>query len=171
MTTTRESAGLLDPAGDLVRPLTMTVDGTLEPGRARHLVRIAQLLYTFWNTGDRGYLAHAIDDSFTDNTLPAGRPQGTAGPATASARFRAAVPDLACELSDLVIAGDRLAVRLRFTGHFTGTFDGAQGRGEKIDFIAFDIQRVGADKIVEDWHLEDNLTFLQQAGLIPAASA
>jgi hypothetical protein len=30
---------------------------------------------------------------------------------------------------------------------------------------------VGENKIVEDWHLEDNLTFLQQAGLITLASA
>jgi predicted ester cyclase len=81
------------------------------------------------------------------------------------------VPDLACELSDLLAVGDKLAVRLRFTGHFTGTFNGIAGTGQPVDFIAFDIQHVGADRITEDWHLEDNLTFLLQAGTATVAHA
>jgi predicted ester cyclase len=133
------------------------------------MVRIAQLLYTFWHTGDESYLHRSVDDSFVDNTLPPGRPQGTDGPVVASRAFRAAVPDLACELADLLVAGDRLAVRLRFTGHFTGMYDGVAGSGQEIDFVAFDIQHVGSDRIVEDWHLEDNLTFLRQAGLVTIA--
>jgi len=156
---------LLDPEPGLVRPLSLTVDGSLDPARARHLVRIGQLLYTFWHTGDPAYLHRSVDESFVDNTLPPGRPQGVDGPVTASAGFRKAVPDLACELSDMLVAGDKIAVRLRFTGHFSGALNGVAGRGQPVDFVAFDIQHVGPDRIVEDWHLEDNLTFLQQAGL------
>jgi predicted ester cyclase len=103
-------------------------------------VRIGQALYTFWHTGDVRWLHEAVDPSFTGNTLPPGRPQGIDGPATASASFRAAVADLACELADLLVIGDKLAVRLRFTGHFTGTFNGIAGQGEPVEFIAFDIQ-------------------------------
>lgn len=157
---------LLDPESGLLRPGSLTVDRSLAPDRARHLVRIGQLLYTFWHTGDPDYLKRSVEETFVDHTLPPGRPQGVAGPATASATFRAAVPDLACELSDMLIVGDKIAVRLRFTGHFTGVFDGVAGRGQPIDFLAFDIQHVGAGRIVEDWHLEDNLTFLRQAGVV-----
>ncbi|PXX56547.1 hypothetical protein DFR70_11999 [Nocardia tenerifensis] len=40
------------------------------------------------------------------------------------------------------------------------------GQGQTIEFPAIDIQHAGPDgRIVEDWHLEDNLTFAQQAGL------
>jgi predicted ester cyclase len=134
------------------------------------MVRIAQLLYTFWHTGEERFRGQAFDPSFTDSTLPQGRPQGSSGLATASAAFRAAVPDLSCELSDLIVAGDRLPVRLRFRGHFTGAYNGLQG-GQDLDFIAFDIQHVGADRIVEGWHLENNLTFLLQAGLVTIAHA
>ncbi len=164
-------ADLIDPSPELIRPLSLTVDGGLDAQRARHMVRIGQALYTFWHTGDVRWLHEAVDPSFTDNTLPPGRPQGVDGPATASAAFRDAVPDLACELSDLLVIGDKLAVRLRFTGHFTGTFNGIKGRGEPVDFIAFDIQHVGADRITEDWHLEDNLTFLLQSGIASIARA
>ena len=168
MTTTSD---LIDPSPALIRPASLTIDGGLDPERARHLVRIGQALYTFWHTGDVRWLHEAVDPAFVDNTLPPGRPQGIEGPATASAAFRAAVPDLACELADLLVVGGKLAVRLHFTGHFTGTFNGIQGTGQPVDFIAFDIQHVGADRITEDWHLEDNLTFLLQAGLATIAHA
>jgi predicted ester cyclase len=90
------------------------------------------------------WLHEAVDPSFTDNTLPGGRPQGIDGPAAASAAFRTAVTDLACELSDLLVTGDKLAVRLRFTGHFSGTYNGVKGEGQRIGFIAFDIQHRSA---------------------------
>ena len=171
MPLTQTHNDLLDPSPELVRPLSLSIDASLEESRARRLVQVAQQLYTFWHTGDPRYLRLAVDASFVDNTLPAGRPQGIDGPTTASAAFRAAVPDLTCELSDLLVVGDKLAVRLRFRGTFTGTFNGVLGEGQPIDFVAFDIQHVPGDRIIEDWHLEDNLTFLLQAGLASVRGA
>lgn len=158
---------LIDRTPGLVRPLSLTVDGSLGERRARQEVRLAQLLYTFWDTGRTQYLDAAVSADFQDNTLPAGRPQGPAGPAFASKHFRAAVPDLTCELSDLLITGDKITARLVFRGHFTGTFNGVQGKGQKVEFNAIDIQQVGKNKITEDWHIEDNQTLLSQLGVTP----
>ena len=66
----------------------------------------------------------------------------------------------------VVAAGDRVAVHLRFKGHFTGLFDATQGTGQEVNFQAFDLYRVKNGKIVDNWHLEDNLTFLKQIGVI-----
>ena len=41
-----------------------------------------------------------------------------------------------------------------------------QGDGRAIDFIATDIYRIANGRIAENWHLEDNLTLLQQLGAI-----
>jgi predicted ester cyclase len=41
-----------------------------------------------------------------------------------------------------------------------------QGQGQEINFIATDIYRVVNGQITDNWHLEDNLTFLQQLGLV-----
>ena len=171
MTFTLSNHDLVDPAAELVKPVELTVDQSLREDRARHMVRIAQLLYTFWNTEDEQFLHRAVETSFVDNTLPLDRPQGPSGAAAASAAFRTGVPDLTCELSDLLVVGDKLAVRLRLGGHFTGQLNGINGQGQEIDFVAFDIEHVGARKIVEDWHLEDNLTFLRQAELVTVAQA
>ena len=60
---------------------------------------------------------------------------------------------------------------LHFTGHFTGTFNGVQGKGQVVDFIATDIYRIRDGKITDNWHLEDNLTFLQQLGVVARPGA
>ncbi|MEU3559894.1 ester cyclase [Kitasatospora sp. NPDC006786] len=156
---------LIDRSPGLVQPKALTADRSIGARRAAQEVHLAQQLYTFWNTGQQRYLDAAISRQFRDNTLPPGRPQGPAGPAFASKNFRAAVPDLTCELSDLLISGDRITARLVFRGHFTGTFDGVRGQGQDIEFNAIDIQHVGTDRITEDWHIEDNATLLAQLGV------
>jgi predicted ester cyclase len=161
---------LVDRSDGLVVPMAVHVAADIDAGQAERVVHTAQLLYTFWNSGDRIYLDQAITPSFQDNTLPIGRPQGPDGPRVASATFRAAVPDLTCQLVDLYVTGDTFTARLVFQGHFTGTYNDIHGHGQNINFNAIDIQHTGADtRITEDWHLEDNLTFLQEAGLVTVA--
>lgn len=160
--TPASARNLVDRSPDLVQPAAMTVDRSIGKRRASQEVHLAQQLYTFWNTGDHKYLDAAVSPRFKDNTLPSGRPQGATGPLFASKNFRAAVPDLTCELADLLVTGDKITARLVFRGHFTGAFNGVQGKGQPIDFDAIDIQHVGTDKIIEDWHIEDNETLLSQ---------
>ncbi|MFJ7912355.1 ester cyclase [Kitasatospora sp. NPDC096204] len=156
---------LIDRSPGLVQPKALTADRSVGARRAAQEVHLAQQLYTFWNTGQQRYLDAAVSPQFRDNTLPPGRPQGPAGPLFASRNFRAAVPDLTCELSDLLISGDKITARLVFRGHFTGTFDGVRGQGQRVEFNAIDIQHVGTDRITEDWHIEDNATLLAQLGV------
>ncbi|WP_454874645.1 ester cyclase [Paraburkholderia xenovorans] len=72
--------------------------------------------------------------------------------------------NLHAEIDDLVVAGDRASVHLHFYGHFTGQFQNLKGNGQPVDFQAFDLYRVKDGRIVENWHLEDNLTLLRQLG-------
>jgi predicted ester cyclase len=120
----------------------------------------------FWNTGDPAWAQLALASTFTDHTLPPGREQGRGGPLQASHGFRTAVPDLRAEVTEMVAAGDRVSVRLHFSGHFTGQFGKVQGQGQAIDFQAFDLYRVTDGRITDNWHLEDNLTLLQQMGIV-----
>jgi len=154
-----------DPATS-VRPETLIAAGDIPGTRRTAMLASASKFYQFWNTGDEELLRQAISDRFVDHTLPPGRPQGPAGPAAASKAFLAAVPDLKVVVLQQILAGDRVVSHLRFTGHFTGVFNGTKGTGQPIDFIATDILAVRAGKITDNWHLEDNLTFLQQIGLV-----
>ena len=125
----------------------------------------AKAFYQFWNDGDEATLKRAIAPTFTDHTLPAGRPQGPEGPAFASRTFRKAVPDLKVEVKTMIVAGDYVTVHMLFTGHFTGSFGKAEGKGQPIDFIATDLIKIADGHITDNWHIEDNLTLLAKMGI------
>jgi predicted ester cyclase len=128
-------------------------------------IKAARAFYDFWNTGDDALLKQAIAPTFIDRTLPVGRPQGPEGPAFASRQFRAAVPDLKVTIEKMIVTGDYVTVHMRFAGHFTGTFGKVQGKGQAIAFIATDLIKLKKGRITDNWHIEDNLTLLQQIGV------
>jgi predicted ester cyclase len=151
----------------LLEPQNLTVDRSLPREQADAQIIAARRYDTFWNTGDEALARAALAPNFVDNTLPAGRPQGIAGPLAASKLIRLAIPDIRCEIEQMIVAGDRVVAHLRFRGHFTGRFGQIQGQGQTINFIATDIYRVADGRVAENWHIEDNLTLQQQLGLIP----
>ena len=148
-------------------PHELIVAADIPAGRRNAMLKPVEALYGFWNNGSPALLAAALAPSFTDHTLPPGRPQGPAGPAAAAKGFTTAVPDLRCEIVQRLVVGDRVVSHMRFTGHFTGSFMGRTGAGQSIDFIATDILRVRNGRVTDNWHLEDNLTFMQQIGAVP----
>ncbi|VVN38860.1 ester cyclase [Pseudomonas fluorescens] len=150
----------------LITPKVLIVEPGAKPAQVQAQTLAALRYATFWSSGDPTLAREALATDFMDRALPEGRPQGIAGPLAASRAFHVAVPDLNCEVQQMIVSGDRVVSHLRFTGHFTGTFNGVQGKGQTVNFIATDIYRIANGRIAENWHLEDNLTFLQQIGVV-----
>jgi predicted ester cyclase len=150
----------------MTRPQEQIVASDIAPEHLADLLKPVDAFYAFWVNGSPTLLASAIAPDFVDHTLPQGRSQGPTGPAQASKGFLAAVPDLKLVVVQRLVAGDRVVSHIRFTGHFSGTFMGHTGAGQPVNFIATDILRVRNGRITDNWHLEDNLTFLQQIGVV-----
>jgi predicted ester cyclase len=144
----------------------VVVDPSLPKAQADAQILAALRYDTFWNTGDPALAKLALAPDFTDRTLPSGRVQGISGALAASATVRQAVPDLTCEIEQMLVVGDRVVTHLHFHGHFTGHFVETQGRGQSIDFVATDIYRIAKGRIHDNWHIEDTLTFLRQLGVV-----
>ncbi|WP_459501047.1 ester cyclase [Bacillus sp. C1] len=140
-----------------LEPKTMTIAPSLSQKEATSMVHAAQRFYTFWDTGNEKLIPQTVTERFVDNTLPKGRPQGPEGLAFAAKNVRKAVPDIRCKIEDLLVVGDKVTARLSFTGTHNG---------KPINFFAIDILRIKDGKITEDWHLEDNLTLMQQLGVV-----
>jgi len=150
----------------MTRPQEQVVTKDISPKRLAALLDPVNAFYGFWVNGSASLLARAIGPDFVDHTLPPGRPQGPSGPAQASKSFLTAVPDLEIAVVQRLVVGDRVISHLRFSGHFTGAFMGHAGTGQSINFIAIDILRVRDGRITDNWHLEDNLRFLQQIEVV-----
>jgi len=152
-------------AADGVQINDLVVAASIPDAQRDATMKAVRAFYDFWNTGDEALLKQAIASNFTDHTLPPGRPQGPEGPAFASRRFRAAVPDLKVTVEKMIVAGNYVTVHMNFTGHFTGKFGQTQGRGQPVPFIATDLVKIENGRITDNWHIEDNLTLLQEMGV------
>jgi predicted ester cyclase len=151
---------------DIPVPKSVTIDASLSKTQADQMMHAGLMFYAFWNTGNEKYLHEGVSMDFHDNTLPEGRPQGFKGILFASANFRKAVPDLRCSVEDLIITKDKITCRQVYTGHNTGPLGDHAASGKQVRFIAIDILHVKNGKVYEDWHLEDNLTFLKEIGIV-----
>ncbi|MFW0700109.1 ester cyclase [Pantoea sp. R13S299] len=148
----------------LVKPDKLIADSGLSAARVSESENAARRYATFWNTGDENFARQSLANDFIDKTPPEGRKQGLKGALMASRTFRSAIPDLSCEVEQMIVAGDRVVSHLHFRGHFTGTFDQLKGKGQKVDFLATDIYQIKAGQIQANWHIEDNLTLMKQLG-------
>src|ERR1700676_4867424 len=157
-------------AADSVKINDLVVAVPIPDAQREAALKAVRAFYDFWNTGDEALLQEAVAPNFTDHTLPPGRPQGPEGPAFASRRFRAAVPDLKVTVDKMIVAGDYVTGHMNLTGHFTGRFGQAQGKGQPVPFIATDLVKIENGRITDNWHIEDNLTLLQEMGVAKVGS-
>ena len=160
------SGNAISSQGEWLQPKQLIVDNSLSQAQLKANEAAARKYATFWNTGNEILARDALAVNFIDKTPPEGRKQGPEGAILASRAFRTAVPDLRCDVEQMIISGDRVVSHLHFHGTFTGTFGKLKGQGQKIDFIATDIYEVADGKIAANWHIEDNLTLMKQLGAL-----
>ncbi|HCI1651762.1 TPA: ester cyclase [Pseudomonas aeruginosa] len=151
---------------DLINPRTVVIDTTIPKEQLDAQILATRKFDTFWANGDESLARAVLSPNYRDRTLPPGRPIGPDGVLGAARVIHAAIPDLQCDIDQLLVIGDRVVTYLKFTGHFTGVFHGAQGNGQPVNYISMDIYRFLDGLIVESWHLEDNLTLYSQLGVV-----
>ena len=84
----------------------------------------------------------------------------------------AAFPDLRFEAEDVLVDGDKVVARTRFTGTHQGDFVGVPASGKHVDVALIDIIRFGDDGLAhEHWGVMDELALMQQLGANPRRSA
>src|SRR5258705_13618263 len=81
--------------------------------------------------------------------------------------FRAAYPDLAFTVEDLIADGDKVASRWTARGTNTGAFMGMPPTGKQVTISGILITRVAGGTMVESWVNFDALGMMQQLGVIP----
>jgi len=75
-------------------------------------------------------------------------------------------PDWHETIEDIIAEGDKVWVRLAYTGTHTGEFMGLPPTGKKITSKAVDIYRIVNGKLAEYWNVTDNINIFKQIGAI-----
>lgn len=115
--------------------------------------------------------ADAADELFLPNyvdhrTVPPGFPRGSALPKAMSRMLRSAFPDLHMTIEDVLVDGDRAAIRLTVRGTHTGDFMGHPPTGRRVTWTETHIVRCERGKVAEHWVNLDELGRLQQLSAI-----
>ncbi len=74
------------------------------------------------------------------------------------------------DVEQVLAEGDLVSVRGTVRGVNNGPFMGLPPTGKPVEFAISITYKVQDEKIVDHWMLTDNLTLMQQLGLVPAAT-
>ncbi len=129
---------------------------------------VRRLYEEVWNLGDLDVVEDIVSADFVGHR--SGRPDDL-GPEAVRESVVAlceAFPDGRFTIEDMVVEGDRVAVR--FTGRAThrGEFRGVQPTGRQVTVTGIGIYRIYGGQIVERWENIDQLGLLQQLVAVPA---
>jgi predicted ester cyclase len=79
-----------------------------------------------------------------------------------------AFPDARLTVEDLVVEGDRAALRYRLQGTHRGSYLGVAPTGLAFDVEGLTLLRLADGRVVEEWHSPTELAILHQLGAVQA---
>jgi len=124
--------------------------------------------YAAINTHNIDKILARMDDSVVDHQLPPEMPNGKEGAGAFFSMMFAAVPDMKFEILDVLVSGNRVAIRSRVTGTQSGPFMEMPATGKPFDVEGIDIVNVNDGELVtEHWGIFDFAGMMMQVGLIP----
>lgn len=107
-------------------------------------------------------------DPLSDETLTPDEARGFEGFRRHVEVFREAFPDGRITIDDLVAEDDKVLVRFTMEGTQEGRFFGFEPTGNRVSGTNMVLLRLEDGKIAERWAESDNLSFLQELGVIPS---
>ena len=112
--------------------------------------------------GDFAALAELTAPDCVEHTAPPGEPPAEGTAARFMVLWRAAFPDLAITVEDLVAEGDRVAARWTLRGTHRGAFLGRPPTGRRVAVAGRERYRLADGRIVERWAAVDTPGLLRQ---------
>jgi predicted ester cyclase len=109
----------------------------------------------------------AYDAEVTLHGYP-GRLQGLDGLRRFHEALWGAFPDARLTVEDLVVEGDRVALRYRLQGTHRGHYLGVAPTGLGFDVEGLTLLHLADGRVVEEWHSPTELAILRQLGAVHA---
>lgn len=125
-----------------------------------------------WNNGRLDLVEEFIAEDFSEDNGPS--IPGLNGRDALKAvigGIRASLPDLQIALHDVVAEGNKVVTRTTFTATHQGELMGIPATGKQLEVSGAAIFRLENARIAELWNFLDNLSMMQQLGVVPTPEA
>ena len=130
---------------------------------------IVRFVEELFNRGNMGIVGEIFAPDFIEREqLPPGIPNDREGVKVLTSMLRSAFPDFKATIDDILAEGDKVVIRMTWSGTQKGEFMGIPATGKSVSFGVIDIIRIAGGKIVEHWGQMDAMRMMQQLGAIPA---
>lgn len=132
---------------------------------------LAQRWFTeVMNEGKLEVIDEICSQDFVDHDPLPGTSPDFAGLKDFVTQVRSAFPDIETTAEDILVEGDRLAVRSTIRGTHKGDFMGIPASGKKVEVSNYDFVRFENDQAAEHWGTIDSAALMEQIGATPAAA-
>jgi predicted ester cyclase len=131
---------------------------------------LTRRMYEEWNKGKAATIAD-IDETYASNYVfhssMGSDIRGLKDFKQFMSAYYDAFADICWTLGDVVVEGDKVAVRWIMTGTHKGELMGIPPTNKKVTMWGIEIDRVAGGKLVEGWARFDTMGLMQQLGAIP----
>ena len=124
-------------------------------------------LFDLWNEGDTSAIPELYHREYRADYLPYSYRQGLEGIREMVTNARIANPDYHEELLDVLVDGDRAAVRLRIAFTHTSPAGPIPATGRRISYEELLLLTFREGKVLAQRGIPDNLSMLRQMGVVP----
>jgi steroid delta-isomerase-like uncharacterized protein len=112
-----------------------------------------------------------LSPDFVDHEGVPGVPPTREGVKQLIAAVHAAFPDFQVDIEQVVAQDDLVVFMTTWRGTQSGPFMGIPPTGKQVAWKVYDTVRIVDGKCVEHWGLMDQLSLMQQLGVIPTSEA
>lgn len=132
--------------------------------------KVRRVFEEAWNKGNLAVVDETSDPKGVGHVVGSPDLRGTEAVKQFITVYRTAFPDLHITIEDQVAEGDKVVTRWSSTGTHKGDLMGIAPTGKKTHVTGISIDRFAGGKSVEDWTNWDQMSLLQQLGVVPAAA-
>lgn len=135
------------------------------PNQGKSLIR--NIFDEAFNQGKLSVVDELIAPNGISHVLSWGLPPNRMGLKQWIAMFRTAFPDLHCIIEDEITDGAKVAAHWTMRGTHQGLFLGNSPTNRPIVVQGLMYARIENGQIIENWTMVDQMSVLQQLGLVP----
>ncbi|RPJ20499.1 MAG: ester cyclase [Chloroflexi bacterium] len=129
---------------------------------------VQNLIEKGFNQKDMSAFTDYFSPNLTDHALPPNLPGGLEGRTMFVSAFMSAFPDMHIHVEDTVIDGNKVVIRWSAHGTHKGDLMGIPPTGKEVSITGIAIDRFENGQSVEHWEIIDQMSLMQQLGVIPA---
>ncbi len=128
---------------------------------------VAQRLYKeVINEGNLAVVDEIVAEEYVNHNEAPGQAPGREGLKQIITLFRTAFPDLDVTIERMLAEGDQVMVHETIQGTHKGEFFSIAPTGKQVTAPVMNVYRVADGKIAERWGIVDELSILQQLGVV-----